>query len=139
MKGRVHNGLLNFTRHSPQRKNSLFDEVKMPGNALVLVTVIDESAGCSAQEKKPSRTSPQQTNRYFHVLVSPLRFVNRKDPAAQEDHSSRTRPGYTGGRRSTDKEVFELYDCWLCFSPRERQVTYLTCKGYKNEQIAIYE
>lgn len=89
------------------------------------------------RKKKPSRTGPQQTNRYFHVLVSPLRLVNRKDPAAQEDYSSRTRPGYAGGRRSTDKEIFELYDRWLSLSPRERQITYLTCMGYKNEQIAF--
>lgn len=89
------------------------------------------------RRKKTSRVGPQQTNRYFHVLVSPLRLVKRTDPAAQENHSSNTRPGNAGGRRSTDQEAFELYDRWLSLSPRERQITYLTCEGYKNVQIAF--
>jgi DNA-binding NarL/FixJ family response regulator len=91
------------------------------------------------RKKKSSRVGPQQTNRYFHVLVSPLRLVNRRNPAAQENHTSNTRPGNAlhSGRRSTDKDSFELYDRWLALSPRERQVTYFTCMGYKNEQIAF--
>jgi DNA-binding NarL/FixJ family response regulator len=89
------------------------------------------------RKKKSSRVGPQQTNRYFHVLVSPLRLVNRRNPVAQEDHTSKTRPGNAAGRRSTDKDVFEVYDRWLALSPRERQVTYFTCMGYKNEQIAF--
>ena len=91
------------------------------------------------RKKKSSRNGSQQTNRYFHVLVSPLRLVNRTDPAAQENPASTTRPANTlrGGRRSTDKDAFELYDRWLSLSPRERQVTYFTCLGYKNEQIAF--
>jgi len=63
--------------------------------------------------------------------------VNRRNPAAQEDHTSKTRSGNASGRRSTDKDSFELYDRWLALSPRERQVTYFTCMGYKNEQIAF--
>ena len=89
------------------------------------------------RRKKSSRVGPQQTNRYFHVLVSPLRLVNRRNPAIQENHLSTTSPGNAGGRRSTDKDAFELYDRWLALSPRERQVTYFTCMGYKNEQIAF--
>lgn len=89
------------------------------------------------RKKKSSRNGPQQTNQYFHILVSPLRLVNRRDPAAQENPLSTTRPGNAGGRRSTDRDTFKLYDQWLSLSPRERQVTYLTCLGYKNEQIAF--
>jgi DNA-binding NarL/FixJ family response regulator len=91
------------------------------------------------RKKKSSRTGPQQTNRYFHVLVSPLRLVNRKDSAAQEDLVTKNSSGNAlrGGRRSTDKDAFELYDRWLSLSARERQVTYFTCMGYKNEQIAF--
>jgi DNA-binding NarL/FixJ family response regulator len=89
------------------------------------------------RKKKTSRVDPQQTNRYFHILVSPLRLVNRTDPAAQEDHASKTRPGNAGGRRSTDQEAFELYDRWLAFSAREQDVVALTCLGYKNQQIAF--
>ncbi|SRR6266498_4546924 len=89
------------------------------------------------RKKKTSRVDPQQTNRYFHVLVSPLRLVNRTDPAAQEDHASKARPGNAGGRRSTDQEAFELYDRWLALSAREQDVVALTCLGYKNQQIAF--
>ncbi|HXD12029.1 MAG TPA: helix-turn-helix transcriptional regulator [Anaerolineales bacterium] len=31
----------------------------------------------------------------------------------------------------------ELYDRWLSLSPREQDVTVLTCQGYKNQQIAF--
>jgi DNA-binding NarL/FixJ family response regulator len=89
------------------------------------------------RKKKSSRVGSQQTNRYFHVLVSPLRLVNRRNPAIQENHSSKTSPGNAGGRRSTDKDSFELYDRWLALSAREQDVVALTCLGYKNQQIAF--
>ena len=90
------------------------------------------------RKKKSSRKGPQQTNRHFHVLVSPLRLVNRTDPAAQENPPSNNHPGNAGGRRSTDRGSFDVYDRWLKLSPREQQVTYLTCLGYKNHQIAFH-
>lgn len=89
------------------------------------------------RKKKSSRIGPQQTNRYFHVLVSPLQLVNRRNPAAQEHPTSKTQPGHAGGRRSTDREAFELYDRWLTLSAREQDVVALTCLGYKNQQIAF--
>ena len=89
------------------------------------------------RKKKSSRVGPQQTNRYFHFLAPTLRLVNRKDSAIQENHSSNNYSGNAGGRRSTDRDSFELYDRWLALSPRERQVTHLTCLGYKNAQIAF--
>jgi DNA-binding NarL/FixJ family response regulator len=89
------------------------------------------------RKKKSSRNGSPQTNRYFHVLVSPLRLVNRTDPAAQEQPSSKTPPGHAGGRRSTDRASFELYDRWLTLSAREQDVVALTCLGYKNQQIAF--
>lgn len=91
------------------------------------------------RKKKSSRKGPQQTNRYFHVLVSPLRLIKRTNPAAQENQPPKPSPGnaLSGGRRSSDKDIFELYDRWLSLSSREKQVTYFTCMGYKNEQIAF--
>jgi DNA-binding NarL/FixJ family response regulator len=91
------------------------------------------------RKKKPSRIGSQQTNRYFHILANPLRLVDRTDSAAQENNSSKTRPGsaLSGGRRSTDSDLLDLYDRWLSLSPREQHVTYLTCMGYKNDQIAF--
>ena len=91
------------------------------------------------RKKKSSRIGSQQTNKYFHILDFPLRLVNRTIPATQEDRRSKAQPGngLTGGRRSTDKDSFELYDRWVSLSPRERHVTYLTCMGYKNNQIAF--
>jgi DNA-binding NarL/FixJ family response regulator len=91
------------------------------------------------RKKKPSRIGSQQTNRHFHILANPLRLVNRTDPAAQENPASKTRPrnALSGGRRSTDGDLIDLYDRWLSLSPREQHVTYLTCMGYKNDQIAF--
>ena len=89
------------------------------------------------RKNKSSRVGPQQTNKYFHVLAPPLRLAKRTDPAAQEDHSSGTHPGNADGRRSSDRDAFDLYDRWLALSPREQQVTYLACQGCKNDQIAF--
>jgi DNA-binding CsgD family transcriptional regulator len=85
------------------------------------------------RKKKPSRIGPQQTNKYFHVLATPLPLVNRKDPANQENRTGLL----ADGPRSADRGAFDFYDRWLSLSPRERQVTYLTCQGYKNQQIAF--
>jgi len=74
----------------------------------------------SARKKKSSQA---RTNKYFHILEQPPRLVNRKD----QDEA----------RRSTDHELFVLYDSWLSLSQREQHVTYLACKGYKNPQIAF--
>ena len=89
------------------------------------------------RKKKSSRTGPQQTNRYFHVLASPLRLVNKRNSANQETSNNQPGNALAGGRRSTDKDVLDLYDRWLNLSTREREVTYLACKGYKNHQIAF--
>ena len=91
------------------------------------------------RKKKPSRIGSQQTNKYFHTLDTPLRLVNRTNPAIQENHVSNHRPVsvLTGGRRSSDRDSLGLYDCWLSLSECERDVTYFTCMGYKNHQIAF--
>lgn len=91
------------------------------------------------RNKKTSRVGSQQKNRYFHVLAPTLRLVNRKDSATQENQTSNTQHGNSlaGGRRSTDRAYFELYDHWQNLSPREQDVVALTCLGYKNQQIAF--
>ena len=73
-----------------------------------------------ARKKKSLQT---RTNKYFHILEQSPRLINQKDP---DDN-----------RRSTDLELFALYDSWLSLSQREQHVTYLACKGYKNPQIAF--
>ena len=85
------------------------------------------------RKNKPSRVGSQQTNRYFHVLATPLHLVNRKEPANQENRTN----SLAGGRRPNDRDAFDLYDRWMSLSPREQQVTYLTCQGHKNQQIAF--
>lgn len=77
----------------------------------------------NARKKNSVQKGLQQTNKYFHILDRPPRLINPTDPV--ED------------RRSTDHERFDLYDSWLSLSTREQHVTYLTCKGYKNHQIAF--
>lgn len=92
------------------------------------------------RKKKSSRTGPQQTNKYSSILDSNLHIINRMDPASQENHPSnnRTEHSLSGGRRSTDRASFELYSRWLSLSPREQDVTILVCKGFTNEQIALW-
>ena len=92
------------------------------------------------RKKKSSRIGSQQTNKYFHVLDTPLRLVKRTNPATQENRSSDNRRASAlhGGRRSTDKISFDLYNRWLSLSPREQDVTILVCKGLTNEQIALW-
>lgn len=75
----------------------------------------------------------QRTNKYFHILDRP-HLITRTGPATQDDHFSKAVADH---RRSTDQDLFDLYDSWLALSPRERHVTYLACEGYKNDQIAF--
>jgi len=90
------------------------------------------------RKKKSSRAGAQQTNKYFHTLDNPLHLVNRRDTAIQENSTSTDKPANAlTGRRSGDKDYIDLYDRWLHLSPREQDVTYLTCAGYKNQQIAF--
>ena len=93
----------------------------------------------NSRKKKSLRISLQQPNKYFHILDRPPHLITRTDPATQNDHFPKDRPENTpaDNRRSTDHELFDLYDRWLSLSPRERHVTYLACKGYKNDQIAF--
>ena len=90
------------------------------------------------RKKKPSRIGTQQTNKYFHILDNPLRLVRRTDPAAQENRLPNDRAiNSLAGRRSGDRDTIDLYDLWLSLSPREQDVTFLTCMGNKNQQIAF--
>ena len=92
------------------------------------------------RKKKPSRVGPQQTTKYSLTLDNSLHLITRTDAAAQENRFSKTRPGkaLSGGRRSTDKVSFDLYNRWLSLSQREQDVTILVCKGLTNEQIALW-
>jgi DNA-binding NarL/FixJ family response regulator len=90
------------------------------------------------RKKKTSRTGPQQTNRFFHVLATPLRLINTRNPANQETSNTNSEGTSAGGRRSSDRETYDLFDRWWSLSKREREVTYLTCQGYKNHQIAFH-
>jgi len=90
------------------------------------------------RKKNRSRIGSQQTNKYFHILDSVLRLVDRTNPDIQEQRFSNHKPANVlTGRRSSDSDYMELYDRWLSLSPREQDVTVLTCKGYKNQQIAF--
>lgn len=89
-----------------------------------------------SRKKPSSRIGSQQTKKYFHILDSPLHLVYRKTPSLQEN-LSKNKPIALTGRRSSDADQMDLYDRWLSLSPREQEVTFLTCMGYKNQQIAF--
>jgi DNA-binding CsgD family transcriptional regulator len=88
------------------------------------------------RRKPSSRNGSQQIKKYFHVLDSPLHLVYRKTPDLQENLSN-NKPLALTGRRSSDTDQMELYDRWLSLSPREQEAAFLTCMGYKNQQIAF--
>jgi len=90
----------------------------------------------NSRKKDSSRIGSQQTKKYFHILDSPLHLVHRKTPSLQENLSNK-KPLALTGRRSSDTDQMELYDRWLSLSPREQEATFLTCMGYKNQQIAF--
>lgn len=89
------------------------------------------------RRKKTSRADQQPTTKYSYILGNQLHLVNRPNPAAQENRfSDRNVPA--GGRRSTDKDSLDLYLRWDSLSARQKEVTILVCKGFTNEQIALW-
>ena len=89
------------------------------------------------RKKKPSRIGPQQTKKYSYILGDQLHLINRKDSNTEENRSN---AGYilAGGRRSSDRDSSELIYLWESLSPREKDVTVLVCRGFTNEQIALW-
>lgn len=76
-----------------------------------------------------------QLNRYFQILDFPLHIVGKRKSTSQENQDTRQNTS-SGGRRSTDADYIDLIDGWYSLSPRERDVTRLTCEGCTNDQIA---
>jgi len=90
------------------------------------------------RKKKPARLGEPQKTTYSYILGPSLRLVNRNESATQEDqpsHTARADP-VAGGRRSTDKDTFDLFLCWESLSPREQDVTMLVCQGLGDAEIA---
>lgn len=90
------------------------------------------------RKNKPSRKDPQQTTKYSYVLGDQLHLVNHTNSAAKENQLSETEQGSfrAGGRRSTDRDTFDLYLCWESLSAREQDVTILVCRGQSDAEIA---
>lgn len=91
----------------------------------------------SKPRKKKSQTGSRQTNKYFHTLNAHLRLIRRSESPTQETNLPEHENSLAGSRRSTDTELLLLYDLWLSLSPREQDVTFFTCQGMKNMQIAF--
>jgi DNA-binding NarL/FixJ family response regulator len=89
------------------------------------------------RKKKSSRIGPQQTNKYSYILGDHLHLVSRKNSNAEENH---TNAGHflAGGRRSSDSLSSELVYLWEDLSTREKDVTVLVCRGFTNDQIALW-
>jgi DNA-binding CsgD family transcriptional regulator len=88
------------------------------------------------RKSKSSRKGSERTNKYFHTLNS-LHLVYRTDPTIQETITNDKPTNAPNGRRSSDRVSFDLYDRWLSLSEREQDVTFLTCQGHKDQQIAF--
>jgi DNA-binding CsgD family transcriptional regulator len=90
------------------------------------------------RRKKSSRKDPKQNNLYQHILGDPLRLVQHRDPAVQENRSPNDPDPNVpaGGRRATDRYLGGLYVHWDSLSSREQDVTILVCKGDTDAEIA---
>ena len=77
-----------------------------------------------------------RTNKYFHTLDT-FSLVYRTDQTIQEPISDDNQSSVPNGRRSSDRVDLDLYDRWLSLSEREQDVTFLTCQGHKDQQIAF--
>ena len=83
----------------------------------------------------PKKRKGPQLNRYFQILDFHTHFVGTRKSTSQEEQDTRQNTS-PGGRRSTDTDYIDLIDGWYSLSPRERDVTRLTCLGCTNDQIA---
>jgi DNA-binding NarL/FixJ family response regulator len=92
------------------------------------------------RKKLSSRTDQQRTTKYSYLLGNQLHLVTRPNTATQEGYPSNTLDGNVsaGGRRSTDRVSLDLSLIWESLSPREKDVTFLVCKGFTNDQIALW-
>ena len=82
------------------------------------------------------RIGSQQKKKYFYTLGESSNF-RLSDSAAQETHThekpASDPPAVSLPYHSTTDE---LYQRWIMLSPREQEVTALTCLRYTNPQIA---
>jgi len=85
--------------------------------------------------KPPNKRRGLQLNKYLQILDFPSHLVNNRESTSQENQNTRHESS-PGGRRSTDANYVELIDGWYSLSPREQDVTRLTCQGFTNDQIA---
>ena len=84
----------------------------------------------------PPKRRGQQLNKYSQILDFLSNLVNIRESTSQE-YQNTQRETSPGGRRSTDTtDYIDLIDDWYSLSPREKDVTRLTCEGCTNDQIA---
>ncbi len=89
------------------------------------------------RKSKSSRAGSPQINRHFHFLAPTLRLVNPREPDTQEPLSNNSSKNLLSGRRASDQDQWDLLDRWSSLSTREQDVTYFTCQGYTNHEIAL--
>jgi DNA-binding CsgD family transcriptional regulator len=82
------------------------------------------------------RIVSQQKKKYSYTLGEPSNF-RLSDSAAQETHTHE-KPTFDSLAVSLPyySNTNELYQRWIMLSPREQEVTALTCLRYTNPQIA---
>jgi DNA-binding CsgD family transcriptional regulator len=77
----------------------------------------------------------QQKKKYSSFLGEPL-HLESPNPATQE--TEKIDSTSMAVRPSNDIKTDKLYQNWIMLSPREQQVTALTCLRYTNPQISAY-
>jgi DNA-binding NarL/FixJ family response regulator len=78
----------------------------------------------------------RQTRTYSYTLDEPL-SLTLTHSATQENRYQKETTGTVLAAGLTQRKDDELHRRWLSLSPREQDVTALTCLGYTNRQIAF--
>jgi DNA-binding CsgD family transcriptional regulator len=82
--------------------------------------------------------SRQKKKQYFYTLGKPL-DIKSTNSAAQEKHDLNNQASDSVAVNPPhDPNNDPLYPIWIMLSPREQEVTALTCLKYTNPQIAAH-
>lgn len=90
------------------------------------------------QHIKRLRIDSQQKKKYSYTLGVPL-ALELTDSAAQETYDQENQ-AFDSQAVSQSNNIIndELYQRWILLSPREQDVTALTCLKFTNPQIAVH-
>ncbi len=89
------------------------------------------------QRLKRLQADSQQKNKYTYISGE-IPKLDSTNPAAQENPNLDETTSNSQAVSLSGDQTNELYQWWIMLSPREQDVTALTCLKYTNSQIAAH-